>query len=653
MLDVARGKRGQITIFMILGIIILLVLVLVILLQQEVLTFKPGELALTEKGKVERYITTCIQKVGEDSLFLIGLYGGYINITGDLLTDSSQHLKLSPYDVVPYWAKGTSTRIPSLDDIKSRIDLYVEDNLRKCLLDKKPFEDTYTIVEKSKIEADTDIVDKKVIFNVKWDLEIRDKAGEVVTEIINHIAESKIKLKRTYLTAKSIIDTEMNELKLEDLTIDLISLDHPKVPMMGVEMDCSEKKWNFNEVKDKLKDMLRYNVNKLKIKNTDYVDFPKSLPYYQNHYIWDTGVSYPDIGVTFNYNNNFPFYFEVTPRDGNLMKSGMTGGYDVLSKICVQMWKFTYDVMYPVSVEVTDEENDYVFRTSFTVHVKRNRADRSGEVLIPSSTIVDIPASEEYCKKRTIPMTVRTFELIENNDTGVYWTDPLDEVDLTFTCLKYKCDVGQTEYGFGGMGHVSAYKTSFPYCAGGILRGEKEDYTETWKRVISNKEQTVDLELIPLFQFPASNIKILKYGFTDLTELSNGKISASGMPLKTGEIVSIKITRNRDSWGKHEEDVIVSPDIDVNVSSGTYLDFLKGTEFEYELELYLMDDKEIKGGYKGNWTVDWDDLRDGKEITFKILSKDSFSDQTQQFDLISGLEKYSSINSAVLGPQIK
>lgn len=647
------SKKAQITIFMILGILVLLAAILVVLMQQEILVFKPGELIPTQKGKVETFLTSCIKETGEDALFLIGLHGGYLNVSEDILKDASQHLKLSPFSVVPFWAKGQTTRIPPLSDIKIRIDSHIEAKLKNCLLGDENFNKSYNIIEKSAIKANTEIVDKKVIFNVRWDLDIRDKAGEVISEVIDHVAESNIKLKRIHETATSIINTEMNQLKFEDMTIDLLSLGHPKVPITGVELSCSRKKWSVAETKKTFQDMLRVNVGQLKVKGTDYVEFTKSQPYLQNHYVWDTGVKYSDIDVAFSYSNNFPFYFEVTPRDGDYMKSGMTAGTEMISYVCLQLWKFTYDISYPVLVQIKDDKEKYVFNVAFTVHVNRNRADRTSQgILTPSGVTISYPEAEEYCGQRKIPITVNTYELIENNETGVYWKEPLTGVNLTYTCLNYKCDIGQTTYNFAQAGNVAAIKTNFPYCSGGILRGTKENYQEVWKRVVANKEQKVDLELIQLLKFPATKIKVVKNGFSTLEGLGAKKLNAA-QSLGKKETVSLKITRSKEEGRTHQETLVLSSGLDSGVLNQSALNFLAGTDYEYQLEIYLMDEKTITGGYSGNWTVDWDKLNSAQEITFHVMTKDQFKNDAELYGFIGDLKKYTLVNSAVLEPEIK
>ena len=74
------SSKGQITIFIILGILLLLIVALILLLQQEIISFDIEELIPTEAGKVENYITDCIESVGEDALDLAGLQGGFIEV---------------------------------------------------------------------------------------------------------------------------------------------------------------------------------------------------------------------------------------------------------------------------------------------------------------------------------------------------------------------------------------------------------------------------------------------------------------------------------------------------------------------------------------------------------------------------------------------
>ncbi|MBU0470835.1 MAG: hypothetical protein KKA62_01790 [Nanoarchaeota archaeon] len=633
------SKKAQVTVFIILGILLLLALALVVLVKQEVVIFKPEEIIPTEKGKVENFITTCLDSVGNEALNLIGLQSGYIEVPESISQDGTIHLRISPDLIVPYWAYGTTVAIVPLEEIKLKIDQYIEENIRGCLFDMEAFQESYDLMEKSVPTANTEIVESKVIFNLHWDIEIKDKAGKVVTEVINHIAESPVKLKHVYETAKRIIEAEMDSLKLEDITQDLIALEHPDVPVAGVELSCSKKTWDVNKVEDTLMELLRINIRELKIRGTDYVEFPEELTYYQNHYIWNVGeeFNYPDVSTDFNFDSTYPHTFAVTPLSGNKMTSSQLGGSDLLSFLCIQTWKFTYDLVYPVMVKVSDETTGYTFNVAFTVHLVRNTPGRSSAVARPSY-FLSLDNGEDFCAVREVPMTVFTYGLVENEETGIYNRVPLENVNTSFTCLKYKCEMGQTEYDFAGMGDVAAYKMNFPYCVGGILRGQRSGYKESWSRVVTTPDKEVELNLVPVLNFPASKIKVFKHEFKDTGNV--GKAAE----LDSKETVMINlIARKKDDLPNvpyHDVNVVKSGLVDPKVLEEEKLEFLAGTDFTYELTVNVMDEENFIGGYKGNWTVSGDELSNAEEIIFHVASREGETGE-QMFELMLKLDEFS------------
>jgi len=649
-----KSKKAQITVFIILGILMLLALVLVISLKKEIITFNPEEVIPTEKGKVENFIVTCMDKIGDDALFKIGLQGGYIEVPEDL-TDSSLSLKVSPMNVVPYWAYGTNTNIPSLFEIKERIDQYMEENLRSCLFEMEAFQESYDLTEKSDITANTEIVESKVIFNVHWDIEIKNKAGDIVTEVINHVTESPVKLKRVHGVAEQITLSELDSLKLEDITQDLIALEHPQVPVAGIELSCSKKTWDVETVENTLLDLLRVNIKQLKIKDTELLSFPdiyypefeEGLPYYENHYIWDLGSEFkvPDTSVVFNFDSKFPYTFGVTPATGKKMKSSQLGGDGALSLICIQTWKFTYDMTYPVLVGVRDETTGYDFNFAFTVHLLQNNANRQ-EYSSRPSYIFPSTTDEDYCISRNVPMTIETYEYVENGE-GVSYREDLGEVNLSFACLRYSCDIGQTEYDFNNLG-FAGLTTNFPYCVGGILRGIKTNYKENWVRVVTAPNKVVELDLVPMIPISKDKIKIIKHQFID-----------GSLPLGPGEelskndiaLVKLAFSKSNDTVNHltHEINFVESKELDQKIKKKDKVEFLANADFTYDLEISVLDGESFVGGYKGEWTIPWKDLKDAQEIVLHVFTKDNPSDDDMA-ELFLGLEEYS---NKVTAPEIK
>jgi len=659
-----KTKKAQVTIFIIVGIVMLLAVALVLLLQKQIVSFKVDELIPTEKGKVETYLTSCIQQAGDEALFLIGTQGGYIDVPKDIQTDASQHLRLSPMNVLPYWAYGQNVRIPPLSAIKQELDTYIEQHTKSCLLDLQPFQDTYNIVEKSPIKADTNIADGKVLFNVNWNVELQTKSGEKVAEVIEHTAESPAKLKRLHETASRIIDSEMSSLKIEDLTQDLIALEHPNVPVTGIELSCKKKTWNPKTVESELKKLIHINLKELRIQGTNYIAFPEELSYYQNHYIWNIGEEFnqPKISTTFNYDEKYPFIFAVTPIAGGKMQSSQFGGSDVLSLLCIQQWKFTYDVSYPVQVRLTDDTN-YNFQMAFTVHLIRNIPNRGAEITARQPIYIDTTNDEAFCTHRTIPMSIKTYELVEN-DLGVYTRDPLEDVDITYTCLRYKCDIGKTQY--DSSKNQVGFTTNYPYCPGGILRATKPNYKESWIQVptIAGKEH--ELNLIPQLNIPLKNINIIKHELLDKNQIGSAEplgkketalikisytkpienITATSPPSITSSLPQspssspVQSSSASASGPLHKLDLIKTGTPDELLEQEQPLTLLAKADFTYDLEIQLFSDEQFVGGYKGKWLASHDQLASSTspQITFHVGTKPKATEE-ELYTLLLSLEQ--------------
>lgn len=647
------NKKAQVTIFIILGILLVLALIIIIAFQQEIVTFKPGELIPTSKGKIEQFISSCIEKAGNDAVEKVGAQGGYIHIPLAIAIDSSRHLKTSPLTTIPYWAYGPTLSIPALDEIKQQIDGYIESHVRDCLLQTEAFQETYTLIEKSPIQADTNIVSSKVIFNVRWDVEIRNKGGDIITELIDHTAESPVKLKKTYDTSVKIVQEEMQTLKLEDITQDLIALEHPDVPVAGIELSCRQKTWEVPKAKSTLQDLLRINLRQLKVKGTEFVEFPDQFPYYQNHYVWDMGEEFtqPDISVTFNYDNNYPFQFQVTPTSGSIMKSSTLGGGSMLSYLCLQSWKFTYDVVYPVLIKVRDDSTGYIFTTGMTVHLIRNMPNRDATVIARASDTLAFATNEKYCGDKRVPMTVIAWERVQHDAQGIYNVEPLENVNISLTCLKYRCEMGKTSFNFAQRGYQAGLSLNFPHCVGGILRGEKPGYKEDWKRIVTESGTETELYLTPLLTLPVNKIKIVKHDIDDVAAPGQ-PLTNSGQPLTNDETALVQLTVRRpdDVSGTpfHENTFTISSTLDQPLAERQGVEFLAQADFTYELKVDVFDENKFIGGYRRNWTVPWDQLSLAQEITFHVASTEGSDDDA--FALLNELPQRSSL---VPAPTIK
>ena len=631
------AKKGQVTLFIIAGILVLLALVLVIVLQQKTSRFLPGEIIPTPKGKIERFISTCISDIGQEGLLRMGLQGGYVQLPDEIQNDGNLQLRIAPSLGIPYWAVGESTFIPSLEDLQQRLNQHMEENLQRCVFGLQAFQETYTLTEKSPVTAHTEITDTQVLFQVHWEIEAAEKSGEAITRLEEHQAASPIRLKLAYETAQKMVEREMKDFKMEDLTQDLLALDHPSLPLSGFEVSCREKSWPIFQVKKTLQDMLRVNIREVQLAGLAPVEFPEELSYYQHHYVWDVGEIPPDFDVQLSYENKYPFTFDVRPRSGSALRSTTLGGKNpVLSLFCLQNWKFVYDVSYPVVVKIRDlqkESNPYFFQMAFTVHVKRNLPDRSGKLpSLPPTRVPFTSNDEEFCRDLRIPLNLLTSSLVDNGE-GVYFRDPLEQVALSFTCLRYTCPLGESAYNYALAGNVAGTRRNVPYCVGGILRGEKTGYTEATQRVVTHPEDQVELELRPLKKIPLENIHLVTHEFTSPQVIGPGRAE------KEATII-LKLKHLQEGKEIYSEERVISPELLAQWShparpvSGVAgagiqdtLDFLAEADFTYQLEITLLKGENILGGYQAAWKVPWQELEPAQNLTFHLLSKEKGAEE--------------------------
>jgi len=78
-------KRGQVTIFIIIGIILLIILALFLYFRGESLDLEPQEKIPSEFVPVRNLIEECMQVHAKEGIYLLGIQGGYTKLPIDIL----------------------------------------------------------------------------------------------------------------------------------------------------------------------------------------------------------------------------------------------------------------------------------------------------------------------------------------------------------------------------------------------------------------------------------------------------------------------------------------------------------------------------------------------------------------------------------------
>lgn len=617
MVDKKDNKKGQVTFFIIAGIIILIIFILVFVLSYMTTIFRPDRVVPPEMVPLDTMITDCLNTHSKDAITLIGMNGGYLNFPPEIENNPDSYISSNPIfkDIkTPLWRYRGTTRIPTEEDMQEDLEKYIEKNVKQCI-NLEVFESLFIIDPKNELSIDVELLSKGVSVDMNYPLEVTNRGTGQQTLLNDFRVIVPSRLKTTYELARKIMNAENNDLFVERRTVDLIAMD-VDIPYTEMEFDCSPKVWKIKDVKNKLKKLMVANLPLIKIKNTNYNEFNANYTYLENHYKWNImEEEYPSTSVSMTYDEKWPFFMFVTPNDGAMLSSYPTRGFDITSFLCMNMWHFVYDVRYPVMVTVKDKQTsdheEYTFNFAFEVGINNNMPDTENFNTQNYQTIDG--AEEEFCKETEQSLlTIRTFE---NISRGSYEDHiELPGVNLTFTCLKMKCPIGESEVQFRGADVFTT--TEVPYCTQGLLIGEKEGYKTAKKFISTTMDSQTELFLTPIIR---KEIEVVEHN-----TLSTGSIFTAE-PL--GNDSSVIITLQRDGYTSTAFYPININTTNNSDNYNSYLDIdsseielLAKEDFTYLVTAYLIDDQNnLLGGYKGNWTPSWSSLSESDKIRFHVL----------------------------------
>lgn len=638
-------RRGQITIFIILGIIILFSSAAYFYVRDKTTALQPNTIETKKTTALHPYVEACLELKVREALNLVGMTGGYINYPLAIQTDPASYLKVAPIAEakMPYWA---GDRIPPLDFIKSEIENYTITHIDECINNFSEIKG-YDITPIGNIDVRLTFADNEVDAEMRYPLRAVKvpEQNEFSLNDYDFFIKIPIHFKSVYDVAKKIMDDENKNFFMEKFTMDLISLDdngdkQPSTPLMNMDFTTRQPKWTLTSVRTELKSLLNTNLQYIKFGGTEYTQLPDIFPYQylRNHNVWNFDQnainvqepSYPGIKVGLSYDSNWkPFRLDVSPTQGPLLKSGQTLMTGALSFIGVQIWHFTYDLSYPVVVTIKDENSKtsepYFFSYAFLVSIHNNQPQRQtfGSSIF---TTDETPSEEEVCdylKETGSYITVLTY----NN----YTNQPRNGVNITFTCGRYTCPLGETDWSTGTVsGAVAELKTTFPRCAWGILRGYREGYENSQMFMSSEQDKTVSIYLKPVIEF--NDYTITKQFYDERNSAARRLGQESNLSDDEQAIVILKSADMADQY-------LTLP---INTSDEiTSLKFYKNADSKYNITIYLFkqgtteDDSQLLGAYESEFSIDEKTLEESNSIKFHVIEYNSKDEEDLGIFLMS------------------
>jgi hypothetical protein len=527
-----QSRSAQVTVFIIIGIILLLTVGVIVYFQyayKKVPTFELSEEPVTA------YIQQCLVDITEEGVLLAGQNGGYI-FQEELSDEQKEFLELLPFNSdtlllangkqqLRYWYYQMNdgidrVAIPELEkqaeddgSIQDQLERYVEQQLPVCLDNFEALEKTGKVItETGELSVSVLIADQAVEVTASLPLEI-DEAGTTTTQD-SFSATVPVGLRPAYELGREIAEHELNTLFLEQTTRNLLAtysqVNKEYLPPMagGLHFEpCANRVfWFYNDVQEDVRQMLAANIPFLRVENTNYgeiiIDKKKEADeeardlrqaVFDAFIIQLSGNNYENLLVNFNYQTNYPMDLMFGNNIGyGLIQPSIFEINILIANLCMFEYNYLYNLKYPVVVTITDptsaiDQNAFIFQFPLQVVVKNNYPRiKLNDVLrglyrIPEA--VDEPSYQCDPEQRLSGESTITVE----DPKGA----PVEDAVVTFQCgptYVYEYDVNGTVvavHRFADACHMGTtdengeLTTKFPPCTGsGIVTVQSLEYTE-------------------------------------------------------------------------------------------------------------------------------------------------------------------------------
>ncbi|MFH1850615.1 MAG: hypothetical protein ABH879_10650 [archaeon] len=627
------GKRGQITVFIIIAIVILFASALFFYLRGEMEAEPLAATVPQELMPVKNYVEECLTEITKDAVNLAGQQGGHVYLDEfDLVTPL---IEPSVADVVsldggssniPYWfhqqADGIDrTAIPRIhktfdDDnsVEDQLGMYVEENIDSCL-DFSSFSGM-TIEPNGFPEAEVTITEADVRVHLMYPMAVTRPGS--VSDVSEFRAGIPVRLGKILEFAREITDYEIETQFLDRNTNNLIAyysgVDPELLPPVGdlLFTSCANKVfWIAADVQRDFREMLAANIPFLRVDNGEHervavtsLDEPDPELRDIRQAVFDNMVhtvgteSYPGMEVFFSYDTSFPLKLEFA--QGSFLEPKGAEIPLLFAQLCMLQYIFYYNVEYPVLITIFDRESDYSlqFPVEVVIHDNYPRV-RLGAAL--NLTQIEEPSYDCLPAQRTSGMSEVH---VSDEITGQKLTDALvyfqcgpsvmydyDENGtlVGMTPFADKCLIGKTADGI--------LKSRFPPCSGGIISIRHDGYLEKFALSETIEEGIVLNSSYSLLPIVEKSVNIMKHfvkrpvpgdPVPAIVEDSSGNIiscrkSFDESPVAGYERVMIRLEKLDPENGMYNAiPVMYSPvnDSRISIAPGKYLVDLKLLRYE-------------------------------------------------------------------------
>jgi len=569
-------RKGQITLFIIIGLIVLIAAGIIFYFVQ-IKEKKPIEEAImpvvpvAEADPITGLVISGLRKASIDGLKLIGDQGGYIRTeftVNPFEPTDAEAVELGRGGVkIPYWwhmkSLNTCEEDCSFDsekpelystgktNIEDQLAEYIEEHIRDDVDNFAGLRmQGYMIKEKSEPRVIVKVRDNDVFIGMEWKL--ATEKGETEFEIKDFAATVDVKLKEIYDLATELTNMEIKNTFIENAVKELIyafaRLDERALPPVS-DMTIGiggEKYWIQREVKKKVKEMMQSYISLLQAtdtKNFNVIAAPPSAKdpemyetLYNRQFLIPLEKPHLDLEARFYYLGWWEPYFDLD-CDGELCQPDSASS-DMGFVIGVQKYNFAYDVSMPVMVEINDPEafggQGYSFKFMLEGNLRNNNAFKTDTELLPEFRIGNTSLFCDMNQRTSGDITIQLTDYVTEN--------MIEGASIIYDCGGTACTIGTTTQ--------QKFVSKFPRCLNGVLTLRKLGYAPIHLPLtIDETEQSLKIKMYPkrelkvnarkyLFEKQGINWKLVTSNFYEISEDEDIVITMLKQPEKFEESFS-------------------------------------------------------------------------------------------------------------------
>src|SRR3989344_272500 len=483
-------KRGQLSIYVIIGIIVLAGVLLLLYLKpsgelQEGITTSTSLPAQIQD--LQANIQGCLEQVTKEGINLISIQGGYLELEQpfpSIIDPFSNSISSVPGGIpTAYWYYEQNngiarTQQPTLKELQTALERYIDGHVGACIPYTTYKYQGYQFNTANPVSIVT-IGKSNVQVTLTYPVTITYK--EQIFNLNKQTITIPSALGTLYATAHQTYNYLEQSLILENKTIDFMIV-YKEIPYSGVDFACQPKLWNQEEVYNNLKNIINSNL--------PYIKPAGGAHTVKEKYFVQQGLTVTkDINVDITYDTAWPLVMQIHGHENDQLLRGQPyttenkmAGF-LMPLFCLNQYNFVYTIKYPVIITIT--QGDERFQFAYEVIIDHNQPRQA--TLLPEEVITTTENSA-LCQADQQELTIYALSTDENNNY-----QPLPETTLKYQCAGNTCTLGTT-------GNDGTLTTTMAACENGIILAEKQGYQSGQSIISSTATGSISVGLEKIYK---------------------------------------------------------------------------------------------------------------------------------------------------------